>query len=79
MHDCLKFQGRTSVLRANFRSTRQIGEAAQSYLAAGALEPEAVERIYVNTGARPLVRSVTSDIEETQLLASFSAGSVPGT
>ena len=74
VHDCLKFQGRTSVLRANFRSTRQIGEAAQSYLAAGALESEAVERIYVNTGTRPLVRSVSSDIEESQLLASFLRG-----
>jgi superfamily I DNA/RNA helicase/mRNA-degrading endonuclease RelE of RelBE toxin-antitoxin system len=74
VHDCLKFQGRTSVLRANFRSTRQIGEAAQSYLAAGALEPEAVERIYVNTGTRPLVRFVDSDAEEAQLLASFLRG-----
>ena len=74
VHECLKFQGRTSVLRANFRSTRQIGEAAQSYLTAGALEPEAVERIYVNSGTRPLVRFVDSDIEETQLLASFLRG-----
>jgi len=74
VHECLKFQGRTSVLRANYRSTREIGEAAQSYLAAGALEPEAVERIYVNNGPRPLVRAMHSEREEVQLLASFLRG-----
>ena len=74
VHECLKFQGRTSVLRANYRSTRQIGEAAQSYLASGVLETEAIELIYVNTGTRPLVRSVHSSIEEVQLLASFLRG-----
>ncbi len=74
VHESLKFQGRTSVLRANYRSTREIGEAAQSYLAAGALEPEVVERIYANNGPRPLVRAAHSDIEEVQLLASFLRG-----
>jgi superfamily I DNA/RNA helicase len=74
VHDCLKFQGRTSVLRANYRSTRQIGEAAQSHLAAGSLEPEVVERIYVNTGQRPLVRAIRSEQEEALLLASFLRG-----
>jgi superfamily I DNA/RNA helicase/mRNA-degrading endonuclease RelE of RelBE toxin-antitoxin system len=74
VHESLKFQGRTSVLRANFRSTRQIGEAAQSYLAAGSLEPEVIERIYVNNGSRPLVRAVHSEIEEVNLLASFLRG-----
>ncbi len=62
------------MLRANYRSTRQIGEAAQSYLAAGALEPEVVERIYVNTGPRPLVRLMHSEKEEALLLASFLRG-----
>src|SRR6266516_4886114 len=40
VHESLKFQGRTSVLRANYRSTREIGEAAQSYLATGMLDTE---------------------------------------
>jgi superfamily I DNA/RNA helicase/mRNA-degrading endonuclease RelE of RelBE toxin-antitoxin system len=74
VHESLKFQGRTSVLRANYRSTRQVGEAAQSYLAAGALEPEVVERIYVNTGPRPLVRLMHSEKEEVLLLVSFLRG-----
>lgn len=71
VHESLKFQGRTSVLRANYRSTRQIGEAAQSYLSASALDTEPLERIYVNDGSRPLLRSVRNEQEEVVLVASF--------
>ena len=71
VHESLKFQGRTSVLRANYRSTREIGEAAQSYLEAGMLDTEPIERMYMNNGALPAVRSVHSDSEETLLLMRF--------
>ncbi len=71
VHEDLKFQGRTSILRVNYRSTREIGEAAQSYLAAGLLDNEQVERTYVNNGLLPGVRSVRSGGEEVQLLARF--------
>lgn len=71
VHESLKFQGRTSVLRANYRSTREIGEAAQSYLATGILDAEPVERVYMNNGPLPAVRSVHSDSEETLLLMRF--------
>ncbi|HEU5226673.1 MAG TPA: UvrD-helicase domain-containing protein [Ktedonobacteraceae bacterium] len=71
VHQSLKFQGRTSILHANYRSTREIGEAAQSYLTAGALEPEIIERHYINNGPMPDVRSVQSSHHEAQLLASF--------
>ena len=72
--ECLKFQGRTSVLKANYRSTREIGEATQSYLAAGALESEAVEHKYMNNGPLPVVRSAPNEAEEVNLLARFLAG-----
>jgi superfamily I DNA/RNA helicase/mRNA-degrading endonuclease RelE of RelBE toxin-antitoxin system len=72
--ECLKFQGRTSVLKANYRSTREIGEATQSYLAAGALESEAVELKYMNNGPLPVVRSAPNEAEEVNLLAHFLAG-----
>ena len=36
VHEHLRLQGRTSILRVNYRSTREIGEAAQSYLSAEA-------------------------------------------
>jgi superfamily I DNA/RNA helicase/mRNA-degrading endonuclease RelE of RelBE toxin-antitoxin system len=71
VHESLKFQGRTSVLRANYRSTREIGEAAQSYLASGILDAEPIERVYINDGAFPAVRSVHNNSEETFLLMRF--------
>jgi len=71
VHQSLKFQGRTSILRANYRSTGEIGEAAYSYLTYGVLEPEVSERIYVNNGPLPDVRTVLNSHYEAQLLASF--------
>jgi superfamily I DNA/RNA helicase len=71
VHESLKFQGRTSVLRANYRSTREIGEAAQSYLATGILDAEPVERMYMNNGPLPVVRSVHNGVEEIRLLVRF--------
>jgi len=71
VHESLKFQGRTSVLRANYRSTREIGEAAQSYLVTGMLDTEPIERVYMNNGAFPAVRPVHNDSEETFLLMRF--------
>lgn len=71
VHQDLKFQGRTSLLRANYRSTAEIGEAAVAYLASGQLEPEIVERQYINSGPLPDARSVGSYQHEIQLLASF--------
>ncbi len=71
VHESLKFQGRTSVLRANYRSTREIGEAAQSYLQSGILDTEPIERVYMNNGAFPAVRAVHSESEETLLLIRF--------
>jgi superfamily I DNA/RNA helicase len=71
VHESLKFQGRTSVLRANYRSTREIGEAAQSYLASGMLDTEPIERMHMNNGPLPAVRSVNNSIEESFLLMRF--------
>jgi hypothetical protein len=66
--ECLKFQGRTSVLKANYRSTREIGEATQSYLAAGALESEAVEHKYMNNGPLPVVRSAHNEADQLAII-----------
>lgn len=71
VHKDLKFQGRTSILRVNYRSTREIGEAAQSYLSQGILDDEPVERVYVHNGPEPAVRIVRSGNEEVQLLQRF--------
>jgi superfamily I DNA/RNA helicase len=71
VHEDLRFQGRTAVLHANYRSTREIGEAAQAYLAGGALDGEPVERVYVNSGPPPVMRIVQNNTEQVQLLVNF--------
>ena len=71
VHEHLKLQGRTSILRVNYRSTREIGEAAQAYLAAGELDSEQVERTYMNSGPMPGVRMIRTGGEEVQLLSRF--------
>jgi len=71
VHQRLKFQGRTSVLRVNYRSTREIGEAAQSYLAAGVLDGEQIERDYLHSGPLPAMRVVRNGGEEEQLLVRY--------
>ena len=74
VHESLKFQGRTSLLKANFRSTREIGEAAQSYLSTGLLDDEPVEHKYMHNGPLPLMREASSSEEEMQLLMRFLRG-----
>jgi len=71
VHARLKFQGRTNILRVNYRSTREIGEAAQSYLASGVLDSEKIEREYVHNGPTPAVRVIRSGGDEVQLLARY--------
>jgi superfamily I DNA/RNA helicase/mRNA-degrading endonuclease RelE of RelBE toxin-antitoxin system len=71
VHGSLRFQGRTGVLRSNYRSTYEIGEAAQSYLSDDVLDSEINDRHYVNDGPLPDVRSVRNSVNEAQLLANF--------
>jgi len=74
VHQDLRFQGRTGILRANYRSTREVGEAAQAYLAADMLDAEAVDREYINSGPMPVVRAVQNTNNEALLLARFLPG-----
>lgn len=71
VHSSLKFSGRTSILHANYRSTYEIGEAAQSYLASGILEDEVSQRQYTNNGPLPDARSVANSDHEGQLITSY--------
>ncbi|GHO84905.1 UvrD-helicase domain-containing protein [Dictyobacter formicarum] len=71
VHQDLKFQGRTAILHANYRSTREIGEAAQNYLAEGALDTDTEERLYVNNGPQPIMRRIQDQRQQLQLLVSF--------
>jgi superfamily I DNA/RNA helicase len=71
VHESLKFSGRASVLRANYRSTAEIGEATLSYLQKGALEASEGEQTYMNSGPLPTVRAVRNCQDEVQLLISY--------
>ncbi len=71
VHESMKFPGRTSILRANYRSTAEIGEATRSYLMKGALEPQENERAYMNNGLLPAARTVLNPQNEVQLLVDY--------
>ena len=66
----LKFTGRVGVLKAVHRSTREVGEAAASYLAQGTLDGEDPPE-YLHDGPMPVVRAVAKADDEAQLLARF--------
>ncbi|WP_069804144.1 3'-5' exonuclease [Thermogemmatispora onikobensis] len=74
VHELLRFRGRTAVLTVNYRSTREIGEAARTYLqaqVAGELDGESGERRYEHSGPMPALRRVASQAEEVDLLRRF--------
>lgn len=71
VHDQLKFKGRTGVLRANFRSTREVGEAARAYIGEGTLEEEPAPTEYVHSGPLPVVRHVSTRAGQADLLVRF--------
>jgi superfamily I DNA/RNA helicase len=72
VHESLQFRGRTGILRANYRSTKEIGEAARSYLGAAGLDAEWDEDEYIHSGGiQPAMRKVQGKQEEGDLLARF--------
>ncbi|MFI5301943.1 MAG: 3'-5' exonuclease, partial [Polyangiales bacterium] len=71
VHADLKFQGRTGVLKANYRSTREIGEAANGYLAVGEIEDENVAQAFAKSGPLPAIRAVATTADEVRLLDRF--------
>lgn len=74
VHEDLRFTGRTGVLRRNHRSTREIAEAARSYLREGGLEDPEEGQDYAETGPQPAVRAVGDPRDEAALLARFLKG-----
>ncbi len=75
VHQSLKFQGRTSILHTNYRSTYELGEAAQSYLISrdtqAILDSEGAEYQYIHDGPMPDIRTVDNRVSEARLLAKF--------
>ncbi len=78
VHDDLRFVGRTGVLRANHRSTRENAEAGESYLDGGSAaldreDAEAKGAAFLHRGPVPVVRSVLQR-DEVALVARFVRG-----
>lgn len=74
VHADLRFQGRTGVLKANHRSTRENGEAAEHYLSAGgALDDRDRDPRYVHRGPLPVMRRANGE-REIRLLERFIRG-----
>ncbi len=72
VHESLNFQGgRTRSLKTNYRTTRQISDAALSYLANGAVEDEAINSMHLYRGPMPMLQKACSEDEEVQLLSKF--------
>jgi superfamily I DNA/RNA helicase/mRNA-degrading endonuclease RelE of RelBE toxin-antitoxin system len=72
VHADLRFQGRTGILRKNYRTTREIGEAAQAYLQGGMLDDEPIDRMYAQSdGPLPVLRTMRSTSAELDLLVRF--------
>ena len=76
VHEDLNFVGRTGILKANHRSTKEITEAARDHLACGVPEDLAPdEQIYVHTGGPlPAVRALADTDEEADLVARYLKG-----
>jgi len=70
VHQDLKFVGRTGILRVNHRTTREINEAALTFLTNGALD-DLEGREYVHSGPAPAVRAVENAVDECELLTRF--------
>ncbi len=72
VHESLQFRGRTGILRANYRSTKEIGEAARAYLGEAGLDAEWDEDAYIHSGGiQPAMRKVQAKGEELDLLVRF--------
>ena len=72
VHESLSFRGRTGVLRVNFRTTREIGEATRAYLAGGALDARWMQggSMYMKAPC-PTCAVVERGYDECELLARF--------
>jgi superfamily I DNA/RNA helicase len=67
----LDFRGRTSILRRNFRSTRQIVDAAAGYLAGAEIDEDAEDVAHVRSGPKPVALRVDNPACECAVLVDY--------
>lgn len=69
VHNDLRFAGRTRLLKRNYRTTRQIAEAAHAFLRrAQSADAETLDQKYVHSGPRPRVFGGRDEKEQVDWL-----------
>lgn len=69
VHTDLKFAGRTRILKRNYRTTRQIAEAAHAFLrGTPAGDDDTLSQHYVHSGPRPRIHGGSSDKAQLEWL-----------
>lgn len=69
VHSDLKFAGRTRILKRNYRTTRQIAEAAHAFLrGTQAGDDDTLAQHYVHSGPRPRVHGDSSEKSQLEWL-----------
>lgn len=70
VHDDLQVQGRTRILKRNYRSTREIAQAAAQIVAQnGEADPDALQQDYVHSGAYPVIYAASGSEDQARWLA----------
>lgn len=72
VHDRLQFKGRAVILRRNYRTTKEISEAAVKFLqSTGSGDPDSLKSRSYQSGPQPLLLSYTTMEEQVGLINKF--------
>lgn len=71
VHDFLDFRGRSTILKHNYRSTKQIALACRELLQGSQADAETTETIPVHEGPKPKLCLSTSSQQQYALIAEF--------
>jgi superfamily I DNA/RNA helicase/mRNA-degrading endonuclease RelE of RelBE toxin-antitoxin system len=72
VHESLRFQGRTRLLKRNYRTSREIAEAAAAFLSqAGAGDFECLAQEHIHSGPRPVLHGYAGEDEQWAIVADF--------
>jgi superfamily I DNA/RNA helicase/mRNA-degrading endonuclease RelE of RelBE toxin-antitoxin system len=72
VHESLQFRGRALTLRRNYRSTREISEAANTFLkSTNSGDSESLMTRSIQTGPQPILTSYSSDQNQYEIIVKF--------
>jgi superfamily I DNA/RNA helicase/mRNA-degrading endonuclease RelE of RelBE toxin-antitoxin system len=72
VHERLRFKGRTTILRRNYRTSQEIATAATQFLEASeAGDAECLNQDCTVSGPQPVLRSYRTDVQQLKLIGDF--------